>query len=134
MHILCSHIFSVIIFFIHVLANKDSPNLGITRDNPDGSPDKKTGGPPTIFSSKLTFHKHQDVWKDFLQEDEKKFAQIAKDAWWQMNKLWIEEDTHTRLRPLVMTALAVGNEIYLSSSMKGGAFIYTTTNDDNPYV
>lgn len=31
-----------------------------------------------------------------------------------------------------MTALAIGNELYLSSSVKGGSFIYYEKNKDNP--
>jgi len=119
---------------LHVFADRDTPDLGITMDHPNGEPNHKGNVEPTIFSTKLTFHKVKDAWKEFFHEDDASISSLARYGWWQMNKLWVKDDVDVKLRPTVMTALLVGNEVYMSSSMKGGKFIYTSTAEDNPYV
>lgn len=88
-----------------------------------------------VFSTKLSFDKDKDAWKDpeILNSDPKRLSQLAKDAYWQMtkNKQWKDKP---KFRPTVMTVMPVGNEIYISSSMKGPQFLYYGKDKSNPYV
>jgi hypothetical protein len=58
-------------FVLPTTATRDDPDLQIQEDNPLGKP--MNGGPPTIFSSKLTWKDDKkDVWKDVMEENEDK--------------------------------------------------------------
>lgn len=62
---------------------------------------------------------------------DKHIAGLAEAAWWEMYNQFKEDvkaspadrALATRL-PTVMTALKVGNEVFLASSLKGGGYIY----------
>jgi hypothetical protein len=55
-----------------------------------------------------------------------------------MQKRWVEEEDDKKggldlmYRPSVMTVLAVGSELYFTSSLKGGAFVLYSKDDQNP--
>jgi uncharacterized membrane protein len=57
----------------------------------------------------------------FAEDAGKKLAQIAKDGFWQMAQKANKEKSGISKKntPVVMTALAVGNNIYLTSSLRG---------------
>ena len=112
----------------------DVVDLGITWDRPQG--DKPT---MNRFSSKLTWDNlpNNSVWKDKLSEDERKLSRVAKEAYWQMmNMFFDDEKVHQlvgwKVRPSVMTALAVESDIFLSSSITGGNFVYHGRDRQNP--
>ncbi|KAF2792046.1 hypothetical protein K505DRAFT_339017 [Melanomma pulvis-pyrius CBS 109.77] len=118
-----------------------SPTFGLVHDHPsilnrlqvdDHSSDQKK---LHRWSSRLIFPDLQsnDVYKDVCSSDPRKLSQIAKDAYWQMmSDFFKDPPTHYLSRPKVMTALAVGNEIYLSSSLKGGLFLLHARDMKNP--
>ncbi|THC87296.1 hypothetical protein EYZ11_013257 [Aspergillus tanneri] len=95
-------------------------SLGITKQ------EITTGGrkPATVFGSVVKFDDNVDITKPQL-------VGMAQAAYQEMISLWKSELAE---RPPVMTALKVGNEVILSSSMKGGAtYIYQSQeliNDD----
>jgi hypothetical protein len=106
------------LLLVQVLAGKDDPFLGLNYESPQ-SAEKAKGKTPLRYSSVLTFPTIDNVWKDVLGEDPKKLSEVARNAMWQMSGQWIAEGISGRHQPTVMTALAVGNEIYLSSSLAG---------------
>ncbi|KAK1994045.1 hypothetical protein LX36DRAFT_224470 [Colletotrichum falcatum] len=70
-----------------------------------------------VFSSRLKFKQATDE----AHISDKQLTSLASDAYKEMEEL-IEQskyDIHTNNRPSVMTALAFGDEIILSSSQKG---------------
>lgn len=71
-------VFFALLLLDQGLATRDIPDLGITIDNPNGR-----GGGRVV---QLTFHKEEDVWKSTLGKKDGKPSQVAKDAYWQMNK------------------------------------------------
>ena len=107
---------SCIFFLLHVFAVRNDPSFRITYDAPNGALPAR-GKIPARFSSKLQFS--DKVWDKVLGGDAKKLSQIAKDAWWQMNENANSMQLKVENRPKVMTALAVGNDLYLSSSLMG---------------
>jgi hypothetical protein len=65
MRVSLTGVFVALLLSNQSLATRDVPDLGITIDNPNG----RGGGKVvhlTLFSSKLTFHKEEDVWKGIL--------------------------------------------------------------------
>jgi hypothetical protein len=123
-------VFTILFFVVSVFAGKDD-SLGIVRDSPDG--DNAKGKKPARYSSILEFPEGTDVWDTVLGQDPKKLSEIARNAHYQMNKVWVDEKLKYDNRPKVMTALAVGNQIYLSSSLAGTqAFIYKYPDSNNP--
>ncbi|KAH7138735.1 hypothetical protein B0J11DRAFT_574689 [Dendryphion nanum] len=121
--VLCSLLF-VLISLCNALG------LGIQYDSPIGSARLHR------FSSKLTWDNlpNNDVWKDKLGQDERKLSRVAKDAYTEMSELYSVKGYHLdpKLRPTVMTAMAVGSNIFLSSSLKGGSFVYHGNDENNP--
>lgn len=53
---------------------------------------------------------------------------LAKQAYEEMEADWKVQETPDSLRPAVMSAMGIGTEIYFSSSIKGGAFVYQKSN------
>ncbi|KAA8645135.1 hypothetical protein EYZ11_010978 [Aspergillus tanneri] len=55
-------------------------------------------------------------------------AGLAEAAWWEMFDLYIKNPPKDKAKqkglPTVMTALKVGDEVFLASSLKGGGYIY----------
>ncbi|KAB8278145.1 hypothetical protein BDV30DRAFT_234093 [Aspergillus minisclerotigenes] len=72
------------------------------------------------YSSILTFKDGSKVTNDHI-------VGLAKAAWAEMYKLHMDENKNvlnTATLPGVMTAMKVGNEVHLASSMKGGGSRY----------
>lgn len=88
------------------------------------------------WSSRMKFSGLQngDVWRDVCGEDEGQLARIAKDGYYQMMQSILAEGIPPKRRPKVMTILAVGHEVYLSSSVKGTGLFWLHAKDErNPY-
>lgn len=129
MYYLYNPLFTVLLFAVNVFGNgKDIP-LGITLDRPSAVPGQRL----VRYSSKITINVN-NVWQDIFHNDERAFSQVVKDAYWQMNERWLADGIDPMDRPYVMTGLLVGSELYLSSSLKGGEFIYYFGEDHKPYV
>ncbi|KAF2738246.1 hypothetical protein EJ04DRAFT_573957 [Polyplosphaeria fusca] len=133
---LLGHFFIITTFLLQSVLSVDPnqvPDFQILYDSPQDT-DKTLHR----FSSKLTFIDlpNNDVWRDVCGFDERKLSQIAKDAYWQMMNKFLESPTSDIVkwwqRPHVMTALTLGNEVYLSSSLKGGPFVYFANDPENP--
>lgn len=77
----------------------------------------------------------KDAWKDILEKDNTQLASVAKDGYIRMSQAdqYIAKGRRAFV-PYVMTALAVGDSIYVGSSMKGpgNGFLYDEKNDGNP--
>ncbi len=105
-----------------VQAAGELPKLGVERDL---SPGKRT----YLWSSVLTYDKHTDE----LFTDEE-LTGLARQAWLEMKNDWANvqegpyrstKDSMSDWRPAAMAALAIGNKVYLSSSLKGWmGFVY----------
>ncbi|PLB47475.1 hypothetical protein P170DRAFT_510309 [Aspergillus steynii IBT 23096] len=93
------------------------PSLGITKQT------IQSGGrnPWTAFGSVLTLEENAKISKEQL-------AGIVKAAYGEMSTL----EPDVAKRPNVMTALQVGNEVILSSNMKGGGGVYVYNMQEQP--
>ncbi|KAJ0337346.1 hypothetical protein KNSL1_012919 [Colletotrichum chrysophilum] len=72
-----------------------------------------------IYSSKLTFTANTAT----LFTDDQLYG-LAGLAHTQMQSKFRADGIDQKLQPSMMAAMAVGNDIYLSSSLKGGWFVY----------
>lgn len=111
MHLVC--VILLASSFLSILA---SASLGIKQDQT--AKNKRL----YVWSSVATFDK--DNTEIFNTAE---FYGIAKQAYEEMASDWSVQNTPERQQPNVMAALGIGNEIYFSSSVKGGSFVY----DDN---
>lgn len=129
-------LFSFFFLFVQILAGKDDPSLGLIQENVDDAVNapKKAA---MRWTSVLTFPKVKDVWEDVLGKDPNKLSEVARNGFWQMNKKWNDEGVPKKQHASVMTALAIGKEIYLSSSLTGAEnFLYKfpVADSNHPYV
>ena len=106
------------------------PNLGITYDEVGGAVKAKRQV-PTRYSSVLRFP-GQDAWTGVLGSNENRLSEVARKAFWQMYLLNKLEKGKQKQLPLVMTAFAIGDEIYLSSSLKGTQNFILSIGEDSP--
>ena len=106
------------------------PNLEIKYDQVGGAPSAKKQI-PTRYSSVLRFP-GQDAWTQVLGSSEARLSEVARKAFWQMNELHKKETEKKRQLPTVMTAFAVGDEIYLSSSLRGATSFIFRIGDQAP--
>ncbi|KAK1973691.1 hypothetical protein LZ30DRAFT_464674 [Colletotrichum cereale] len=74
------------------------------------------------YSAKLTFEQDAGV----LFDDEQLYG-LAKRAYEEMQTKFPADGVHVEAQPVMMAAMAVGNDVYLSSDLKGGPFLYTYT-------
>lgn len=93
------------------------PNLGIAEDKIDAKKGGKASGTGYLFSSRLRFKNKNAV--EVFDNADSQLAALAKDAYEEMEQIWTSTNVPLKKRPTVMTAMFIGKEVYLSSSLKG---------------
>jgi hypothetical protein len=119
----------LVCLIVRVLANKDEPKLGLVNEP---NADKAKKNTPTRYSALLQFPNIENAWKEILDEKPKRLAELARNGFWQMSNMWVDDKEPWKTRPSVMSALVVGNEIYLSSSLKGVQNFLYSVDSTNP--
>ncbi|KAK2024503.1 hypothetical protein LX32DRAFT_656196 [Colletotrichum zoysiae] len=76
------------------------------------------------YSSKLTFEK--DASELF---DDAQLYGLAQRAYEEMRSRFAADHMHEMMQPVMMGAMSVGKDVYLSSSLRGGPFLYTYADD-----
>jgi hypothetical protein len=90
------------------------PDLQITEDKIEAKKGTALTGIGYVFSSRLTFKNKNAV--DVFDKADGQIAALAKDAYEEMEKILPNKKDK---QPGVMSAMFVGKEVYLTSSLKG---------------
>ncbi|KAH8590523.1 hypothetical protein B0O99DRAFT_691532 [Bisporella sp. PMI_857] len=113
-----SKIFVIFILLLGFISNQviaqDLPPLGITRDERAA-----TDRALFIWSSKVSYG--QDTATLFSDGE---LYGLAQQAYQEMEADWAVRQTEDNFRPAMMGALAVGQDVYFASSIKGFGYIY----------
>lgn len=75
----------------------------------------KQAGNIILYSSRLEFPRTDDAFTQALHKEDKQLSKMAFNAYLEMDKM----ESNQKKRPSVMTAMAIGSRIYLSSSIHG---------------
>ncbi|TEA18649.1 hypothetical protein C8034_v010409 [Colletotrichum sidae] len=114
--------FSGLLVLLTIVTSVLAQDLGILLDQSayDGAERR------VIYSSKLTFTR--DVASLFTT---KQLYALTSLAFTQMESKHRAQGIEQRLQPNMMVAMALGHDVYLSSSLKGGRFMYNDWGADS---
>ncbi|TDZ31724.1 hypothetical protein C8035_v001281 [Colletotrichum spinosum] len=114
--------FSGLLVLLTIVTSVLAQDLGILLDQSayDGAERR------VIYSSKLTFTR--DVASLFTT---KQLYALTSLAFTQMESKHRAQGIEQRLQPNMMVAMALGHDVYLSSSLKGGRFMYNDWDADS---
>ncbi|TDZ37418.1 hypothetical protein CTRI78_v011112 [Colletotrichum trifolii] len=114
--------FSGLLVLLTIVTSVLAQDLGILLDQSAYNQAERR----VIYSSKLTFTR--DVASLFTT---RQLYALTSLAFTQMESKHRAQGIEQRLQPNMMVAMALGHDVYLSSSLKGGRFIYNDWDADS---